>query len=159
MKACEWIVCERSGRWAAALRIAMAGQTSPLFGVRQLREVRSLEELTRTLEERRCALAFIEVRRANIGEALKWMADADLAYPGARCLALLDNEELDCAAQERIMDALRAAGAVEIAHSPRHLQPLLAIARRHAASQLSTPTDVGQPFAEWAWSLLPWQSA
>jgi hypothetical protein len=159
MTNCDWIVCEHSGRWASALRRAIGTETAPPVDQRQVREVRSLEELTVRLGERPRAVALVEVRRTNLAEALTWLADASSLYPRACCVALLDSSAFDDDVRTAVAEALSAAGAVEITDSPRHLQHVLAVGRRHAVSpvRVATGPDEHQSFAEWAWALLPWQ--
>jgi hypothetical protein len=54
-----------------------------------------------------------------------------------------------------------AAGAVDVTDSPRQLRQVLAVGRRHATAPVDPPPglDDRQSLAEWAWALLPWQSA
>jgi hypothetical protein len=157
----EWIVCERDGRWAAALRMAIARQVTPLTGNQPVHEVRSLPELSARLAERPGALALVEVQRINFAETLSWLAEAGLTYPGARFIALVDREQSGGKAQSDMAGALLAAGAVGVVDSPRRLQHIRSVGQRHFASQGRMPDSVGenQSFAEWAWGLLPWQPA
>jgi hypothetical protein len=157
----EWIVCERNGRWTAALRTAIARQDTPLTGNQPVHEVRSLPELSARVAERPGALALVEVHRINIAETLSWLAEAGLTYPGARFVALVDRHQSDGTAQSDMAGALLAAGAVGVADSPRRLQHVLSVGRRHFASQGRMPDGVSenQSLAEWAWGLLPWQPA
>jgi hypothetical protein len=157
----ELIVCERSGRWAAALRVALHRQAFQSRVDYRLHEVRSLQELARRLEAPRPAIALVEVRPTNLAETLTWLAGACSSHSGIRCVALLDRREFDGHARNSVAVALRAAGAVDIVDSPRHLQSTLFAARRHAEGQCQyLPAGCSEPtFAEWAWGLLPWQPA
>lgn len=158
MRDCEWIVCERSGRWAAALRRAVGPVASDR---RQLHEARSLGELTARLDELPRAVALVEVRRTNLAETLTWLADVSSLHPQARCVALLDCETFEHEVRNGVAEVVLAAGAVDVTDSPRHLRQVLAVGRRHATAPVETPPglDDRQSLAEWAWALLPWQSA
>lgn len=159
MTECDWIVCERSGRWTAALRMAIRRQSVQCARTTQLREVRSLEELAAQLDERPLAMALVEVRRTNLTEALMWLADAAASYPRARFVALLDTEGIEHELRNSVLDVLFAAGAVDISDSPRHLHQVLTLGRRHTAWRTRQPAALAgrQTFAEWAWAALPWQ--
>jgi hypothetical protein len=180
MNPCEWIVCERDNRWARAIRTAIAresgvaefariptlreralksGDFSYIFGLR-LREVRTLAELAQRLEARPQSFTTLEVHRANLAHALSWMATATRAYPHGRFAALLDTTlTTPGAGSQDVVDALLEAGAAGISVSPRRLQPILALAERHAADialqSRSPAADLS--LVEWAWSQLPWQ--
>ena len=174
MNQSEWIVCERRGRWAAALRVMLTRQdTAPREGQR-LHEVRTLEEMAARLAERPDSLALVEVDRANLSKVLRWLTDAARGHSGARFVALLDRTLQRPATSDRtpqkidgqnidgqdVVAALFEAGVVEVAISPRHLQHVRALAEQHAATLAARRPSAteGQSIVEWAWSLLPWQS-
>lgn len=169
MSRCEWIVCERSGRWAATLRMALGRQTTASDPLPRLHEVRSLGELTARLDARPSSLGLIEVHYGNLGAALAWLAEAVRRCPQARFVALLDHSLVhfqETMASSRhddrhnVRDALLEAGAADVAHSPRHLQGVLALGRRQAAFQSGhhvAPTEE-ESFEAWAWASLPWQA-
>ena len=75
----DWIVCERSNRWAAALRLVLDGQNRVDGRRCRLREVRTLADLAASLSEGRMCLASVEVRPATLGAALAWLAKAEKA--------------------------------------------------------------------------------
>ena len=155
MKSCEWIVCEPTNRWAAALRVAVARAANWPAGEPRLYEVRSLEELAARLEVRPNSLGFINVHDNNVPRVLSWLAAARGLYSRARFVALIDCR----LSREEIADALLEAGAAEIAYSPRYLQHVLAppppppppAAARPAASAADNS------LMESIWSSLPWQ--
>ena len=127
----EWIVCERTSRWASALRMAV-GLPSDL--PHRLRELRHLAELDAELAERPTALAAIEVHRGNFADLLAWLpASPRAALPtparsrSARSFAL---------GSRSAKSATRCveAGAQAIATSPRRLDAIVALAVRHAAT-------------------------
>jgi hypothetical protein len=156
-----WIICEHSGRWAAALRLLLARHADNTGFSTSLSEVRSLKELSARLDTSSHAVALIEVRRTQLHEVLTWLADARPAYFQARFIALLHSAEFDKPEHDAVVSSLFAAGVADISDSPRRLRQLLPIVLRHAASKASHASHPaqGQEFAEWAWGLLPWQEA
>lgn len=164
----EWIVCERSGRWAAALRIAVARQRAGTAAPPRLREVRHLAELQQHHSENRHALCLIEVDADNFDQVLTWLAEAGRRRPTICSLALLtDDDGFDGAepspagdARRRdAIEALREAGVLDVVQSPRHVRRVIALADRHGAR--SVHYGIGdateQPLTEWVASRLPWQ--
>jgi hypothetical protein len=161
----KWVVCEESGRWAAALRVAFSRRPAAQ-PVPRLLEVRTLTELSAQLSEHGCDLALVEVGRQNLSELLDLMTHRG---PGdAEIVGLL--EEVDPPRRaalattgdpgtQRIADLLWEAGVVEIVESPRHVGRLAALHSRLAVAHGSIVSDFVEPqsFAEWAWSTLPWQ--
>src|SRR6476660_803572 len=69
----KWVVCEESGRWVAALRIAFA-RFSKVQPTPRLYEVRSLGELSSHLDEHECDLTLIEVGRRNLTDFVQLLA-------------------------------------------------------------------------------------
>jgi len=168
MSRIEWIVCERSRHWSTALSTALGRADWTPRSVPRLFEVRQLSELTTRLDARPDSLAVVEVQRANLSDALVWLAEAGRLYPLARFAALAEREL--CASVESgpasrpghrqpVIDALREAGAGEVVTSPRQLQGILALGRRHASLRAvrhdSPPADTS--IAAWVWQSLPWQ--
>ena len=159
-----WIVCEESGHWAAALRVELArhmaaGTISP-----RIFEVRTLLELSAALNEHVAAIAFVEVRSDNLGQALELLTNG--RWPRTRFVALFDQsvggperENRPRAAWQTIADALWEAGAAEVIASPRQLHSALKLAELHSATcakrAVSTP-DLAAIAAR-AWASLPWQ--
>ena len=134
----------------------------------RLVEVRSLGELAIRLVEWPTALAFVEVHVSNLADVLQSIGNQEECHPGRCVLALLD-ESLHVAARihsakqlpenHDIADALREAGAADVATSPRHLHDILTLAQQYVATK-SGPTSYRseQPLLEWALEQLPWQS-
>jgi len=167
MNSCDWIVCERTSRWAAALRVALAredcGATSSIY------EVRTWKELASRLETQPNGVAIAEVQRDQLGSALVWLATARRRFPRARFTAALDISSTDTEGhassfrrdeQAEVVDALFEAGVAAVADSPRRLHAILALGRRHAAlcaaqSQPSPRDNLSVVNA--AWASLPWQ--
>jgi hypothetical protein len=161
----KWVVCEQSGRWTAALRIAFArlpkAQSPP-----RLYEVRTLGELSMHLDEQGRDLALIEVGLENLVGVVQLLMRRGPRL--AQFVALLE----DCIDQRHlaatipgesdvqlIVDLLWEVGVAEVVESPRRLRGLLALHDRLTAARGSIPNMPAdrQAFAKWAWSTLPWQ--
>jgi hypothetical protein len=154
MSCCEWIICEKTSRWASALRLAIARETTPVK--QPLHEVRSLTELAARLEVRPQSLAIVELHQDQVGNALLWLAAAERRFPQARFAAALAN----FSEWPDIGDVLLEAGADEITDSPRRLHAVLELGRRHAAicaahSRPPHRSEISVVAA--AWESLPWQ--
>jgi hypothetical protein len=177
MTATHWIICERSTRWAAALRMALSVDAGPLSNSTTLHEVRSLAELNDQLRAHPRSLVLTEVTQDNIEAALAWLQLTTSQAKHALAIALLDTHrmddpvrplttrnEQDCPSGDReaLSAALREAGAADVVYSPRQIRPILTLGQRHAASCRNAEPDhpgATQSFEDWAWSLLPWQDA
>ena len=170
MTRCDWIICERSNRWAAALRLAGERDTAAGGVCHRFREVRSLSELPPELARQPASLIALEVSERNLIAVLAWLSAALRRFPQLRCVALLDrslssanqsDRSRDKNSQRDIAVALREAGAWEVVESPRRLEPLLQFARRHAnvAARHDAFLAENRPFTERVWATLPWQPA
>ena len=163
----KWAICEQSGRWAAALRIAFArlpkDQSPP-----RLFEVRTLGELSTHLEEHRHDLALVEVGRENLIGVVQQLMHRSRRL--AQFVALLEDridQGHSAAAITRepgtqpVVDLLWEAGVAEVVESPRQLGGLLALHNRLTAARGSIFNGPAgrQSFADWAWSTLPWQDS
>lgn len=167
----EWIVCELTRRWAAALRIAIARAPRWPRGKPRLVEVRQLALLTERLEARPDGLALVEARRANFAQTLQWLAVTRRWFREAQLVALIDRDLIVranaraslCLPMDRpsAADVLQEAGAHEVVISPRQLHPVFALDERRmtipTAPRGAQPSDV--PIADWVWASLPWQDA
>ena len=166
MNGCDWILCERSQRWAAALRYALGRQTSQPRP-RRIYETRNLSDMLARLNSRPESLVLIEVNQANFATVLDCLADAAPRFASARFAVLLEGtlasphdrrSKTHRHVHEDALDALAEAGACEFAASPRKLRGIFDLARRHAnhlTSRFTPPDD--RPLEVWAMSLLPWQ--
>lgn len=115
------ILCEKSGRWAAALRRALAQQTIPLA------ETRSLAECGEALRSAPASLVALEVTGGNLDAALGLLMRNLSLHPAARFVVLLDE------GAESVEMLLREAGAVEVLLTTRDAPRLAALALRHLA--------------------------
>jgi hypothetical protein len=123
-----------------------------------LTEVRSLAELTAKIELQGHSFAFVEITATNLEAALSWLASSSRNGNGFRAVAVVDYG-LNSPA---IAAALREAGAIDIADSPRRLQNAIQIGLLHTASTKQTDISSrrdGQSLEDWSRSLLPWQVA
>jgi hypothetical protein len=158
----EWILCELTTRWAAALRTHFRRALFPTSPPRIL-EARRLRDVTERLSTRPACMVLLEVNRGNLSSVLTWLADATPRFPATRFAALLDRNLADTPQErEDTVAALFEAGVCEVAHSPRRFSPIVAVTAHGcqypetASSSGISPTNV--PLREWAWSRLPWQA-
>jgi hypothetical protein len=157
MTGCHWIVCERTGRWTAALNVAITRDLAEAHRLNRAQQVRTPGELTSRLDEQPFAVVLLELRTTNLAELLEWLAIEVPARSHARFVALIDAADLDQEQRQAMAEAALAAGAMDLAFSPRHLQHVLLIGRRHAESHAAAPAHT-LPGADWDLScLLPWQ--
>jgi len=149
-----WIVCESTGRWTAALRLALARRRGAALGGR-IKEVRSLAELSGAANELPSALILIEVQPESFGAPLNWFAQG--WQRGARGVALFDAQPL----AEQACAALLEAGALAVIDSPRRIEGVLELERRVAVSRRARASNPGgeESIAERAWAALPWQDS
>ena len=101
------ILMERSGQWAAALRIELPE------GAIRLIETRSLEECWRRLAEWPRALVAIEVTAERIEAVAAGLRRLERRFPESRAIVLAERGLAACG------DLLREAGAIHFASSPR----------------------------------------
>jgi hypothetical protein len=168
MNVYEWIVCERRGQWAAAMRMAVARGPAEAPDAPRMYEVRSLDELNERLAVRPDSLALIELHAGNLPHVLNWASTRRKMHPNGRFIAFMDRAlesedapgALPVNRRSRLVDMLLEAGAVEIVFSPRQVQRILPIAYRHAETwntrRLARSTH--ESIEDWAWSLVPWQT-
>ena len=160
----KWVVCEQSGRWSAALRVAAARwlKGGPTL---RLHEVRTLGELSSHLEEHGSDLALVEVGRENLTDVVQllmrrgprlsqFVALLDEASPSRQAAAGISEPDT-----QPLADWLWELGALEVVESPRQLRGLLALHHRLAAARGPSMNGAAarESFAEWAWSTVPWQ--
>jgi hypothetical protein len=134
------IVCERTGRWAMALRRELAEA-----GVR-VWETRTLADCFRELAESPASFAVLELG-GDFDGLLRRLARRSREFPLAQLAVVADRS---LAGYEWLM---REAGAVYFLCSPRHVGPLAQLACRHLA-QVPSPQ---QSLTERIWASLPWR--
>lgn len=133
------IVCERTGRWAVALR-------RELVGAIRVHETRSLAEAWGVLKRCPAGFVVVELTRANADALLARLARIERDYPRARVAVVAERELLNC------QGLMREAGAVHFVVSSRDLTPLAHAIGRHC-EQVPLPK---LSLAEQVWAELPW---
>jgi hypothetical protein len=136
------IVCERSGRWAAALRRGLARELS-------LRETRSLAECEAELREAPGSFLVVELTATNLGSVLELLARVGAEYRWSRIAVVAERSLAECEW------AMREAGAIHFASSTRKAAELARLAERHAAL-VPRPK---RSLAAQVWDSLPWPEA
>jgi hypothetical protein len=137
------IVCEKTGRWAVALRRELAPH-----GVRAY-ETRSLAECRRELEQHPASLVALELTGGNAAQLGEWIERISREFPGARLVVLGSGEA-------RVFETwVREAGAVGAAFSSRRLGAIARLARRHLA--MAPQEELG--FRGQVQRRLPWRTA
>jgi hypothetical protein len=151
----KWIVCEQSGRWAAAMRVARS-RLPNVHPMPHFYEVRTLGELATQLDENGRDLALIEVGIGNLTEVLQLPLRRRSQL--SQFVALL---ETSADQSQTIAELLWEVGVLEVVESPRQLAGLFALQNRLAAGcrPIRGGVDDRQSFADWAWSTLPWQDS
>jgi hypothetical protein len=139
MSSARLIVCEKTGRWAAALRRALKGQSAAIV------PVRSLTQCQATLNAAPASLAAVEVTAANLAASVEFFTQT-ARHPLARLAALIPAE---LAGAELL---LREAGAVDVlislAQAPR-------LARLFVRQQRLSPA-ADRSFQQLVAERLPW---
>jgi hypothetical protein len=136
------IVCERTGRWAAAWRKAFEAAGVPY----SLVNTRSLAACEAELREAPSSMAAIELTPSNVEDLARFAVDVMRRHPLSRWLALAEPGLADCRWPVYEM------GAVSFAVSVRELPRLTGIFQRHA---LRRP-EPQQGLRDRMWARLPW---
>ena len=102
----RWVVCERSGAWAIALR----REAAP-FDLR-LCETRSLADAWAVLEQSPASFLVAELTAANVDSLVDRIAGLERRFPHARAAVVAERSLADCES------LVREAGAVWFAASP-----------------------------------------
>jgi hypothetical protein len=116
------VVCEKTGRWAVALRRELAAPPVRVY------ETRSLAECRSELEQSPASFMALEVSDANAVQLGEWIERANREFPLARFVVLGSREARPWEWQ------MREAGAIAAAFSSRQLGPIARLARRRLAS-------------------------
>lgn len=134
------IVCERTGAWASALAVALAGR-----GVR-LRETRSLEEAREELAGDPASCVAVALDVAEPSGVLRFISGLEGRHPLARSIALAPRS---MAGYEWLA---REAGAVAFIASPRGLTSVAQLVARHLQRTPQSPRSVVERIR----ASLPW---
>jgi hypothetical protein len=156
---CNWIICERTGFWTAAIRMGVGREDWPPQLMPRIYEVRRMAELTARLEVHRNSLALVEADDLSFGDVLAWLSATGQSYPQARFAVLVARKVTQRRDWQLLVDSLREAGADDVVVSPRMLRGLLALGLRHAILQSSSdkPPIETMPIEKRLSASLPWQ--
>lgn len=135
-------MCEKSGRWALALRRLRGQDDLPLI------ETRSLRECWEELSRHRRGLLLLELTPRNLDSLLAKMRGLGEAFPLARAAVVCEPEGAAC------QWLVREAGAVHFATTPRQAGELLTLARRYQQQYAAEETEL-DPLRV-IWNRLPW---
>jgi hypothetical protein len=136
------IVCERSGKWAAALRPCLPVEIP-------LRQTRGLGECALELAAAPSSLLAVELNRENAAGVLSLLNTVGRRFPLAVALVLAER------GLESHEWLLREAGAVHFTTSPREADDVARLALRHFSRQAAP----AQSLATRIWDALPWSEA
>jgi len=143
MNRSHFLVCEKTSRWAVALRWALADSGH------RVQESRSWVDCRRELDPTSPALLALEMRKGNIEEVFQGLADLCWDFPQTRAIVLTQRP------LSSYEWALREAGALHVALSPRNLLPVARLVTQFF-HQARHPQ---QSLSETIWVRLPWQGA
>jgi hypothetical protein len=138
--AARLIVCERSARWAVALRRELAAAAVRVYETRHLRGC--WEMLSQ------CPASFVvaELSAGNVSDLCRQIGRLERDFPLARVAVAADRS------LARYEWLIREAGAVHFLCSPRQCGPLAQLALRHLAQAPQPPRSLMQQI----WASLPW---
>ncbi|MBN2580123.1 MAG: hypothetical protein JXB10_14125 [Pirellulales bacterium] len=134
------LVCERTGRWAAALRRELADSGLRVW------ELRTWDDCDSELAAAPASFLVLELAPRRLAAALAALPRWRKGYPAMRAAVVAERDLASC---EWL---LREAGAVHFLCSPRQLGALARIVLRHAA-QVPPPH---QTLSQRLWAGLPW---
>jgi DNA-binding response OmpR family regulator len=139
MAASRVIVCEQTGRWAAALRVAFEPATPGIV------ETRSLAECGERLAQWPRSLAAVELTTVRLDAVLEWLLHASRDFAEAQIVVLADRglEHYELLARE--------LGALHFTTSPRQLDQLLPTLRLLESSRPAELSVSEQIMAELPW--------
>jgi hypothetical protein len=120
----------------------------------RLFEIRLLSELDAAIGDRPHAVVAIEVHAGNFAAVLNWLPAARDRHTTASFAALVDGSLGEAA--DSTVATLFEAGAQAVAASPRRLEAVLALGRKHG--QLSASSGRGSTVLDEVWASLPWQA-
>lgn len=122
MATSRFLICEKTGQWAVALRRELASR--PL----RLHETRSFAECRVEVERSPFSFVAVELTADNVVRLVEWVARVTREFPEVRIVAVGRSD------LKEHQWAVREAGAVHFADSPRRLAPVVRLARRRLAS-------------------------
>lgn len=137
------IVCERTGRWASALRRDL-GASGP-----RVHETRHLDDVWSELKAARASLVVVEATLPRLAAVVNWLSRLGRDYPRARAIVVGD---ADVTAAEWL---LREAGAPWVHGSLRDPAIVVRLARRH----LGEFRSADRTWRQQRFDQLPWPDA
>src|SRR3954468_11538996 len=146
-----WLVCESTGRWAAALRQAIdrSSHKSAHTTSQSIRETRNIAAFKAAISERPATLNLLEVRTEDYAAVLDLLSSNSSRH--LPIVVLLEDNLPP--------DALREAGALAVIDSPRRISSALDLANQISSTQSRQYAVEHVSIADWAWAALPWQDA
>ena len=138
--AARLVVCERSGRWAVALRRELDAAAL------RVHETRSLADCWEMLAEAPASFVVVELTPGNVAALLRQMSRLQGDFPLTRLAVVADRS---LAGYRWLM---REAGAVHFVCSRRQSGPLARLAARHLAQAPAPRLSLTQQI----WASLPW---
>lgn len=140
MRSARIIVCEKTGRWAAALRCM------PQLASVSICEVRMLNECSARLRESPASVLVIETVGDRVTDLCRWLAEQTDRFADMRCVIVVSSPDRPAEA------VLRTAGAHHVVGNVVELNRLAHWITRHIAQAPSHRASVRQ----WTWARLPW---
>ena len=140
METARLIVCERTGRWALALRRCMTHPGTEFC------ETRSLPEARMRLQESPESLLLMECSTRNWQDRCQWLLRQTIDFPQLRTIALADPalRAAEC--------VVRTAGAHQVVFSLMELLDMSCWISRH----FEQIPHREQGVREWIWHRIPW---
>jgi hypothetical protein len=142
MSTCRLIVCEKAGRWAAALRSALANQPPRIV------ETRSLAGCEAALAESPYSLVALETTATNLEAVLAFVERVLVRFPRSHVAALFAPEARGAAL------LLQEAGAIATIESVLDASRVACFARRQLAQAPSAPVGPQESVCE----RMPWRA-
>lgn len=131
MQNSRFIICEKRGKWATALRKQVNGNGNHGASLRVF-ETRSHQQCLAELSEDPNSFVGLELKDRNAPDVFDVINVIRSRFPGARVVVFGDAE------MASVEPEIREAGAIHVAYSPRQLSTVAKLAERHAA-QASPP--------------------
>lgn len=141
MPGARLIICEKTPRWALALRAADEESSLPLV------ETRSLTQCAAALVESPASIVLIEISEANFEAALALINRVRERPPLAHVIAAIAPESIAATG------LLQEAGAILVVTSTLEAAQAVALARRHFGQ---CPNDEGLDLRAWVAQRMPW---
>jgi hypothetical protein len=147
MQQAKLIVCERSGRWATALRRSLVDNDAEDSEI-DIVETRSVSDCRDELVAAPESLVVLEISPANTAAAVELLTYIDRWFAISRSLVVADR------AHSSFEPIAREAGAIDFLTSPRQLPRTVGATRRHFARTSTRPKSLAvgllERFVSWS---------